>query len=47
MAKHGTLPEFVYQRHLIVGEKVSLNFELEEDEEEDLHDDNRFCVLKF
>ena len=37
MAKHGTLPEFVYQRHLIVGEKVSLNFELYEDEH--MHDD--------
>ncbi len=37
MAKHGILPEFVYQRHLMVGEKVSLYFQLDEDK--DLHDD--------
>ena len=32
MAKHGTLPEFVYQHQLAVGEKVTLNFGFDEDE---------------
>ena len=33
MAKHGTLPEFLYQRHLEVGDKVNLDFEVGEDED--------------
>ena len=33
MAKHGTLPEFLYQRHLEVSDKVHLNFGFHEDEE--------------
>ena len=32
MAKHGTLPEYLYQRHLEVGDKVNLNFGVAEDE---------------
>ena len=40
MAKHGTLPEYLYQRHLEVGDKVNLNFGVDEDEgpHEDLND---------
>ena len=26
MAKHGTLPTFLYQRHLEVGDKLHMNF---------------------
>ena len=37
MAKHGTLPEFLYQRHLEVSDKVHLNFGFHEDE--DLNED--------
>ena len=37
MAKHGTLPEFIYQRHLEVGDKMHLNFGFHEDE--DLNED--------
>ena len=37
MAKHGTLPEFIYQRHLEVSDKVHLNFGFHEDE--DLNED--------
>ena len=33
MAKHGTLPEFLYQRHLDVGDKVHLNFSFHKDED--------------
>ena len=33
MAKHGTLPEFLYQRHLEVGDKVHLNFGFHENED--------------
>ena len=32
MSKHGTLPEYLYQRHLEVGDKVNLNFGVDEDE---------------
>ena len=32
MAKHGTLPEYLYRRHLEVGDKVNLNFGVDEDE---------------
>ena len=32
MAKHDTLPEYLYQRHLEVGDKVNLNFGVDEDE---------------
>ena len=32
MAKHGTLPEYLYQRRLEVGDKVNLNFGVDEDE---------------
>ena len=32
MAKHGTLPEYLYKRHLEVGDKVNLNFGADEDE---------------
>ena len=32
MAKHGTLPEYLYQRHFKVGDKVNLNFGVDEDE---------------
>ena len=40
MAKHGTLPEYLYQRHLEVGDKVNLNFGVDEDEgpHEDLNE---------
>ena len=40
MAKHGTLPEYFYQRHLEVGDKVNLNFGVDEDEgpHEDLNE---------
>lgn len=40
MAKHRTLPEYLYQRHLEVGDKVNLNFGVDEDEEphEDLNE---------
>ena len=40
MAKHGTLPEYLYQRHLEVGGKVNLNFGGDEDEgpHEDLNE---------
>ena len=40
MAKHGTLPEYLYQRHLEVGYKVNLNFGVDEDEgpHEDLNE---------
>ena len=31
MAKHGTLPEYLYQRRLEVGDRVNLNFGLDED----------------
>lgn len=37
MAKHGTLPEFLYQRHLEVSDKVQLTFGFHEDE--DLNED--------
>jgi len=37
MAKHGSLPEFLYKRHLEVGDKVHLNFGFHEDE--DLNED--------
>ena len=37
MAKHGTLPEFLYQRHLEVGDKVNLDFEVGK-EDEDLNE---------
>lgn len=37
MAKHGTLPEFIYQCHLKVGDKVHLNYGIHEDE--DLNED--------
>ena len=30
MAKHGTLPEYLYQCHLEVGDKVNLNFGVDE-----------------
>ena len=33
MAKHGTLPEYLYQCHLEVGDKVNLNFGVDEDEQ--------------
>ena len=33
MAKHGTLPKYLYQRHLEVGDKVNLHFEVGEDED--------------
>ena len=32
MARHGTLPEYLYQRRLEVGDKVNLNFGVNEDE---------------
>ena len=32
MAKHRTLPEYLYQRHFKVGDKVNLNFWVDEDE---------------
>ena len=32
MAKHRTLPEYLYQSHLEVGDKVNLNFEVDKDE---------------
>ena len=40
MAKHGTLPEYLYQRHLEVGDQVNLNFGVNEDEgpHEDLNE---------
>ena len=40
MAKHGTLPGYLYQRHLEVGDKVNLNFGVDEDEgpHEDLNE---------
>ena len=40
MAKHGKLPEYLYQRHLEVGDKVNLNFGVDEDEgpHEDLNE---------
>ena len=40
MAKQGTLPEYLYQRHLEVGDKVNLNFGVDEDEgpHEDLNE---------
>ena len=41
MAKHGTLrPEYLYQCHLEVGDKVNLNFGVDEDEgpHEDLNE---------
>ena len=40
MAKHGTLPEYLYQHHLEVGDKVNLNFAVDEDEgpHEDLNE---------
>ena len=41
MAKHGTLPEFLYQRHLEVSDKVHLNFGFHEDE--DLNEDSEAC----
>ena len=37
MARQGTLPEFLYQRHLEVGDTVHLNFGFHEDE--DLNED--------
>ena len=33
MAKHGILPEYLYQRHLEVGDKVNLNLGLDEDKD--------------
>ena len=40
MAKHGTLPEYLYQRHLKVCDNVNLNFGVDEDEgpHEDLNE---------
>ena len=38
MAKHGTLPEYLYQRHLEVGDKVNLNLEVGEDEDLNEHE---------
>lgn len=32
MAKHGTLPEYLYQRHLEGGDKINLNFGVDDDE---------------
>ena len=44
MAKHGTLAEFLYQRHLEVGDKVHMNFrqggDLNKGEEEAASDSN-------
>ena len=40
MAKHGTLPEYLYQCRLEFGDKVNLNFRVDEDEgpHEDLNE---------
>ena len=38
MAKHGTLPEYRYQRHLEVGDKVNLDFKVGEDEDLSKHE---------
>ena len=38
MAKHGTLPEHLYQHHLEVGDKVNLDFEVGEDEDFNEHE---------
>ena len=40
IAKHGTLPEYLYQSHIEVGGKVNLNFGVDEDEgpHEDLNE---------
>ena len=38
VAKHGTLPEFLYQRHLEGGDKVDLNFGVKEDEDLNEHE---------
>lgn len=38
MAKHETLPEYLYQRHLEVGNKVNLDFEVGEDEDLNKHE---------
>ena len=39
MAKHGTLPEYLYKRHLEVGDKVNLNFKVDDDEGPHMHED--------
>ena len=38
MAKHRTLPEYLYQCHLKVGDKVNLNLEVGEDEDLNEHE---------
>ena len=38
MAKHDTLPEYLYQRHLEVGDKFNLDFEDGEDEDLNEHE---------
>ena len=39
MAKHGTLPEYLHKRHLEVGDKVNLNFRVDDDEGPHMHED--------
>ena len=42
MAKHGTLPEYIYQRHCISAERpINVSFEEPEEEEEEEEEEAR------
>ena len=43
MARDGTLPEFLYQRHLEVGDKVHLNFGYHEGQDLNEDEDDEAC----
>ena len=45
MAEQGSLPEFLYQRHVEVGDKVNLNFGVNEDEDLNEHEARKLVYL--
>lgn len=45
MAEQGSLPEFLYQRHVEVGYKVNLNFGVNEDEDLNEHEVRKLVYL--
>ena len=45
MAEQGSLPEFLYQRHVEVGDKLNLNFGVNEDEDLNEHEVRKLVYL--
>lgn len=45
MAEQGSLSEFLYQRHVEVGDKVNLNFGINEDEDLNEHEVRKLVYL--